>query len=317
MNIKKRIKKIINYYKYIPNLIRHLLYFILVLLSIKYPLTILIVLIIVGVTLLLSFIKNSAFMKQTKGNGIIYGAKGAGKGILLNYRIRKDKTKPFCNVPYENSELLKDIGEYLNSISPLTIHSFINNEIKTIPKIKKFEGRNVYIDDINIYAPNWADSQLKKKYPSLPPMLAINRHLYNHYLIVTTQDRERPYKIIKELQTDFSIKALKTKGFSHFWNCLPFFRNYVYTKYIYHELPKSSDLLPFKGKGLINEGIKSIALSSGQSIKEVYKAKYGIIKYGFVFQRKKKIKYDTRYFHKVVYGYTSEEIVTIKKKGKP
>ena len=30
--------------------------------------------------------------------------------------------------------------------------------------------------------------------------------------------------------------------------------------------------------------------------------------------KKEKISYDTRYFHKVVYGYTSEEIVTIKKR---
>lgn len=313
MKLEQRLKKIKDYYKYIPNIIRHLLYLLIFVIGIKYPVIFLIALIIISITLLLSFIKNATFMKQTQGNGIIYGAKGKGKGILLNYRIRKDKTKPFCNIPYDNSELLEDIGEYLNSINPLTIHNFINNDIKTIPKIKKFEGRNVFIDDINVYAPNWADSELKKKYPSLPPMLAINRHLYNHFMIVTTQDRERPYKIIKELQSDFSIKALKTKGFSHLWNCLPFLRNFVYTKYIYHEQPKASDMLPFNALGAVNAGIKGAVLTSGQAQKEIYKSTYGIIRYGFVLQRKKKISYDTRYFHKVVYGYTSKEIVSIKK----
>lgn len=313
MKIKQRLKKIKDYYKYIPNIIRHLLYFLISILCIKLPVLIPILLIGMILFLLVSYIKGLTFMKQSEGNGIIYGAKGAGKGILLNYRIRKDKTKPFCNIPYENSELLEDIGEYLNSISPLTIDSFINNDIKRIQKIKKFEKRNIYIDDINVYAPNWADSQLKKKYPSLPPMLAISRHLYDHYLIVTTQDRERPYKIIKELQSDYSIKALYTKGFSHIWNCIPFLRNYVYTKYIYHENPEASNKLPFKAIGAVNAGIKHGLLTSGQAQKEIYKSTYGIIKYGFVLQRKKKIKYDTRYFHKVVFGYSSDEIVSIKK----
>ena len=57
-----------------------------------------------------------------------------GKGLLLNYRIYKDKTKPFCNVQYGNSELLTEPAEYLNSIDPLKVEDFINGTIKHIPK---------------------------------------------------------------------------------------------------------------------------------------------------------------------------------------
>jgi hypothetical protein len=252
--------------------------------------------------LLISKFKNNQLLKQAQGNGIIYGARGKGKGLLLNYIIRNDITKPFCNVEYNGAELLTNISEYFNSIAPLTIDDFILDTITPIEKNIKFEGRNVYIDDVNVYLPNWNDSQLKKKYPSLPPLLAINRHLYNAHCIITTQDRERPYKILKELQSDFSIKAVKTIGFSFIWNCIPFLRCFVITKYIYHELPKSADVLPFQGKALVNESIKDGYLTSGQATKSVFNSTHGIIKCGKVTQLKKNINYDTRYFHKLVFG---------------
>lgn len=251
------------------------------------------------------FFSNNRLLRLAKGNGIIYGGRGSGKGILLNHIIRKDKTKPFCNVPYRNSELLADISEYLNSIEPLQIKDFIDGKINYINKVDKFEGRNVYFDDINVYMPNWADNMLKVRYPSMPPMLAINRHLYNASCIITTQDRERPYKILKELQSDFSIKAIKTNGFGFFWQCVPILNNFVYTKYIYHELPKSADMLPFQSKGLVNSSLKHAYLTSGQATKDVYEATNGKISYGFVLQLKKNLGYDTRYFHKVVYGKTA------------
>lgn len=278
-------------------------------------------------------ISNNKMVRRISGNSIIYGGRGKGKGILLNYKIKKDKTKPFVNVPYfetldrergviidgltlketpykdgdyYHTELLKDITVYFNSIKPLTVEDFINGIDKTVEKNNIFEGRNVYIDDVNVYMPNWADSLLKKKYDSMPPFLAINRHLYNAYCVITTQDRERPYKILKELQTDGSIKAIKTYGFGDFWNMIPFLHFFVYTKYIYHELPKSVDMLPFNSKSIITESLKHGFLTSGQAIKEQYQATNGIISYGFTLQLKKNISFYTRYFHKIVYGVLPE-----------
>lgn len=303
--IKNSFKKIKNYYSYVPNLIRHIIIIVLLVLFIKYKLLFYIFIIGLFITFIYFLLSNKRLINEAQGNGIIYGGRGKGKGLLLNYIIKKDRTKPFVNVPYHNNEVLNDISEYLNSIEPLTIDNFINGITNYIPKVEKFEGRNVYLDDINVYLPNWADSQLKKKYPSLPPMLAINRHLYNAYCIITTQDRERPYKILKELQSDFSIKAVKSYGWGFIWNCLPILNKLVYTKYIYHELPSASDKLPFNGKGVINETVKGGYLTSGQATKEVYKAENGIIRYGRLLQLKKHIKYDTRFFHRVVYGKKS------------
>lgn len=293
--------------KYIYNLktydfVRYFLIFVMIVLGVKYSLLLLIYFIIIIGFAVFVLISNMKLLNRARGNGIIYGGRGKGKGLLLNYIIRKDKTNPFCNVPYGGAEFLPDIGDYLNSISPLSIDNFINNDIEYITKKDIYEGRNVYIDDINVYLPNWSDSILKKKYPSLPPMLAINRHLYNAYCIITTQDRERPYKILKELQGDFSIKAIKSRGWGFLWNCIPILHFFAYTKYIYHEMPKSADLLPFSAKGLINETLKHGFLSSGQATKEVFEATNGVIRYGRLFQFKRKIDYDTRYFHSIVFG---------------
>ncbi|MEM0173880.1 MAG: hypothetical protein QXI16_05175 [Sulfolobaceae archaeon] len=300
--MKKKLRKVLNYYRYIPNLIRHLIILIFAVLCVMFPLLIPILFLGVLLLVLYAYMKNKQFINQASGNGIIYGGRGKGKGLLLNYRIYKDKTKPFCNVQYGNSELLTEPAEYLNSIEPLKVDDFINGTIKHIPKIEKYEKRNIYLDDVNVYMPNWVDAMLKKKYDSMPPMLAINRHLYDAFMIITTQDRERPYKLLKELQSDFSIKAIKTYGWGHLWNCLPVLNYFVYTKYIYHELPKAVDMLPFQAMGVTNELMKTGYLTSGQATKEVYEATNGVIKYGFVLQRKKIINYDTRYFHQVVYG---------------
>lgn len=72
------------------------------------------------------------------------------------------------------------------------------------------------------------DNQLKKFYPSLSALLPINRHLYDAHMIITTQDINRPYKLLRELQTDFAIKAIKSHGFGWLWNAIPLLRLFNY-----------------------------------------------------------------------------------------
>ncbi len=294
--------KIVSRYKKKYNIVHDILVLGIGVLTVFFPWLLIIYIIGILIALVVAYFANSRFTKQATGNGIIYGGRGKGKGLLLNYRIRKDKSNPFCNVRYGNAELLDNPAEYLNSISPNDTNTFINGQVKIIEKNNKFEKRNVYIDDVNLIMPNWSDSELKKKYTSMPPLLAINRHLYDNFMIITTQDIERPWKILRELQGDFSIKAIKSFGFGFLWNCIPILRYFAYTKYIYHELPKSSGMLPFKAVGAVNEVAKHGYLTSGQATKEVYEASNGVIKYGFVLQLKKYIDYDTRWFHEVVFG---------------
>jgi hypothetical protein len=277
----------------------------LLIFSLLYP----IILVILGIGLLLfgiyAFIKNKKFESQAVGNGIIFGGRGKGKGLLLNKRINTDRNnKHFCNIPYNKKTELIDIKEYIDSIIPNTTENFINNNIQVVKKVNKFEKVNVYWDDVGVYAPNFMDNQLKKFYPSLSALLPINRHLYDAHMIIITQDINRPYKLLRELQTDFAIKAISSHGFGWLWNAIPLIRFFSTTKYIYYENNNSAvnGLLPFHAKGVVNDTIKHGLLTAGQATKEVYEAQHGNIRYGRIFQLKKNINYDTRYFHQVVFN---------------
>jgi len=255
------------------------------------------------VLILYYLLSSLSFKKLCTGNGIIYGGRGKGKGLLFQKRINFDK-KAFSNIDYGSSVEVIDPIEYIQSIGNNTIIDAILGNIKIVTKIEKFEGVNFYLDDTTIYFPNFEDNLLKKTFPSMPLTLAVNRHLYDAFMLINVQSAERPYKILRELQTDFSIKALKTYGTSSFWQAIPILRNYMGVKYRYYEEEKAREegVLPFSGVGLVNKGAKHVYLTSGQSTKEVHLAKYGKVLQKRVWINRKHIYYDTRYFHKVFYG---------------
>lgn len=294
--------------------------FVYMFLLIKYTLiTIVATLILAIIMYLYVEAHNKRFVKECSGNGIIAGGRGKGKGLLLNKRINADK-EHFCNVPYNEKTTVINIKEYIDSIAPNTTDNFITSSVEVVKKIDKFEGRNIYWDDVAVYAPNFMDSKLKKHYPSLSALLPINRHLYNAFMIITIQDFNRPYKLLRELQIDFGIKAIKTLGtYTHkIWNAIPILRHFIYTKYIYYENVDSAQkgLLPFNAKTVLTETLKHGYLTAGQATKEQYEAVNGKIKYGFVMQRKSVVKYDTRYFHELVFGETANEALKRMKEEK-
>lgn len=309
----KKLKNIIyNYYNDIKKMatIQKTIYFTIIILYtyllIRFNIyTLLITLILLIIFYIWARYNNNNFIKQCSGNGVIFGGRGKGKGLLLNKKINSDGFH-FCNVPYNDKTILINIKEYIDSIQPNTSHNFITNSVQQIKKIDKFEGKNIYWDDVGVYAPNFMDNELKKYYPSLSCLLPINRHLYNAYMIISVQDLKRPYKILRELQTDFAIKAIKTIGTKNsiIWNSIPILRKLIITKYIYYENIDTAEkgLLPFNAKTVLTELSKHGYLTSGQALKEQYEATYGQIRYGFVIQRKSKVNYDTRYFHQIVFG---------------
>jgi len=63
------------------------------------------------ITVVFILYRNSKIRKWTKGNGVIFGNRGSGKGLILNYLIRKDKTKPYSNVPYGDKTENINVGE--------------------------------------------------------------------------------------------------------------------------------------------------------------------------------------------------------------
>lgn len=293
-----------NYFSYVVYFSILLVVFVLFL---KFPFyTFLVLAAFVVLFFLYALYSNSKFLKNSSGNGIIFGGRGKGKGVLFQKKINSYK-KVFSNVPFGKNTEIINIKDYIQSIGDNTIFDSINNTIKVVKKVEKYEGVNIFWDDLSVYAPNFLDNDLKKIYPSLPLTLAVNRHLYNAFMLISVQDRNRPYKILRELQTDFSIKALKTYGFGNFWSSIPFLRFIVCVSYRYYEEVKSAEngVLPFKALGLVNEGVKGAYLTSGQATKEQFKAENGVVFNGRIFMFKSSLTYDTRYFHTLFFGCKS------------
>lgn len=262
-----------------------------------YPTLILIIKLIVK-------IKHMQFHGFVEQNTIIHGGRGKGKGLLFQFSINHQK-KANVNIPYgPNTDVLQPI-EYFNSIKPNDSEKMVEGQVTVINKRKEWEGVPYYLDDTAVYFPNYNDNQLKKIYPSMSLFIPIQRHLYNTYTVINVQDINRVYKILRELQTDGYIKALKTIGKGYIWSKLPVFRKYMVVKYRYHENIDSAinNRLPFEKMGIINRATEGVLTTTPSALKEMYQGQNGVIKDGFIFIKKKHLYYDTRHFHEKMFGY--------------
>jgi len=263
----------------------------------------LVYIIIIPLWLLIKLISYLKFKKLVSKSIIIYGPRGAGKGILFNVAIRYYDAV-LSNMDYGLNCTIVSPYDYFESINPNSFKNAITNEWVTVEKNHFFEGKPYFLDDTSVYFPNTEDSYLNKTYKSLPLTVTVLRHLYNVPLIINAQDLERPYKRLRELQLDGYLKALRTIGFGFISSRLPIIRKYAITSYRYYETLNSSlsGLLPFSKLGIINSGSDGLYTTTASALKKQYDATNGTIFEGTVFIKKKHLSYDTRYFHSVIFG---------------
>jgi len=200
--------------------------------------------------------------------------------------------------------------EILNEITkkPVTYTEFINGSPILAKKVEWAEGLQLILPEAQLGLPNTEHNTLDKKYPWLPVFISLAGHLYDMEIIINSQEFERPWVKIRN-QQDYYINAVKTfpqaKGFmDRIRMYLPIIRNGLIQKvriYQKHESAKQG-LLPFDALGLINETSKNVVLTAGQATKENYEATHGDIKEVIIFTRFSDIRYDTRFYHEVVFG---------------
>src|SRR5690554_2564020 len=94
--IKNRIKnnQYFNYIKGLENWQRFIHFGVIIfmlIINILYPWLLILELLGLFIFTIYVLFKNNAFCKQAYGNGIIFGGRGKGKGLLLNKRINTDK----------------------------------------------------------------------------------------------------------------------------------------------------------------------------------------------------------------------------------
>ena len=284
------------------------------------------------------FITNLHFVGKMKNNSThIYGFKGCGKDLSVQdyvfLRFGKKYHKQCKKLKYDKTLIYSYYSEHPNYLSltdygygckivkltdfelfnqlnkkDLNYNDFINDIPISCKKNDFFEGKQLIISEAQLGLPNTESNALDKKYPWLPVFVALSRHLYNMNIIINSQEFDRPWIKVRN-QQDLYIRCLSTfpRGGSFFSRISPFIpilRKYVITTIrVYNERQSAeNNLLPFSAKGLINEGVKTAYLTSGQATKEQFEATNGKIEKMILFTDKKYIVYDTRVYHSIIFG---------------
>lgn len=218
-----------------------------------------------------------AYLKKIKEDSlIVFGKKGKGKTLLFSEMTRMDK-KGFLS----NTDFKRKKGTIINpgeiTVKPNTWESVLNGDYCKIEK-KEWESKPVYLDDAGIFFPNFADSLLKRSYPSMPIAFAVWRHLYNAPIHINSQDVNRVWKMLKEQQNG-AIQCRKTVRIGPF--------AFIHCTYYSHLESAAKELLPMK---------ETIFNKYNKAELNLYNANNGIIKDFVIFAPTWRNKYDSRYF---------------------
>lgn len=258
---------------------------------------ILIAVIVLSVIILIFFIRAWLFGRHVikgfeNGNTIVDGHKGKGKDLVFQYVINKRRKSYYSNIDYGGKYEHLELKEI--SVTPNTYENFIQGNIQEV-KRRFVEKKDIYISDGGVYLPSYADSTLHKAFKSLPLYYPMSRHTANHNIHVNIQNCARLWKPLKE-QADFFVHI---KGRLK----LPFF---IFVHAITYDKEESAEkvLMPMKNR-FFNKYSKAEV--------DLFRAQNGEIKMGWLIIRKKKIKYDTRAFEKIIYGNQSRIIETAEK----
>lgn len=223
----------------------------------------------------------------SNSNVIVFGLKGCGKDLIFNKVINARDVNCYANIPY-NKELctIKQIQDF--SISPNTFQEILENNITVIDK-KNAENTDYYISDGGNFLPSQYAATLVKLYPSLPAYYSLSRHLTNSNIHINSQYLGRVWDKLRE-QAGIFIKAVKTTRVFGF----------LITRFIYYDRYDAAlrQVDPYK-QSLLNSESKANA--------EKFAADNGTVKEYMIIQRIKTVYYDSRYFHRLIYGYNSPD----------
>lgn len=231
---------------------------------------------------------NYIVSKFSNNNVIVFGPKGSGKDLVFQTVIASRKKRYLSNIPYGGDYDLvtpKDI-----SVSPNTYNHLINGSVVEISK-KHYEGVDVYFSDGGIIFPSQYDNVLSKLYPSFPIYYALSRHLYNSNVHINTQALGRIWLKIRE-QADHYI--LCRRSFKFLW--------WFFIKVTYYDTYSSAEgklrpmVVPWSVP-IFGPKYKEL-----KALKEQFEATNGIIRSMWLFVPRRRVKYDTRYYHKVFFG---------------
>ncbi|MBO5870017.1 MAG: hypothetical protein J6Q89_04635 [Clostridia bacterium] len=235
--------------------------------------------------------RNKAFIleKFIKGNIIVAGKKGKGKDLFFNYVINARKSKCRSNIQFNPNLCEKTDLDYLTlkdeNGKQLEYSDFLNGKFKPIKKDID-ECVDYYISDGGVFLPSQFQAELCKKYPSLPITYALSRHLARMNIHANTQNLNRLWDKLRE-QADGYFIMRKSINLGLF-----FLQKTTYYDDYHRAL---SNLRPFHSNRLLSS-------KENKALAENFRAQNGLIMDLWIIQPNKRIAYDTREFHKQIYG---------------
>jgi hypothetical protein len=199
----------------------------------------------------------------------------------------------------------------------ITYDDVLTGRVKKMLIIKNvdFEGLDLYISDAQIGLPNTEHNSLDKMFPWLPVFIALSGQLYNMNIVVNTQEYIRLWTKLRG-QQDAYFRALKTVPLNKskvqkIWHHLPILKKYIFIKVRYFEEQQSAEqnILPFKAPAVVDRAVKPLHLGAGLATKEQFDATYGKIKDLWTVIRIKDIRYDSRIYHEILFGYKAPKSI--------
>ncbi len=251
---------------------------------------------IISIYLLFKYLSMKSINKYITNSTLIVGAKGSGKDLITQnivYSNYKKHNFLSVNVDYGYNTEVVSFNDFKLKNSYL---NFINNNLLCESLKEDFEGKSLIISDCGIYLPSQYDKELSKAFGWLPIFIALSRHLYDMPIIANVQHQGRIWVKLRE-QFDFYIKCKNTKSFK-----VPILHRFLITRCICYEnlIALDNGVLPFSSPiGLISQN-NPLYSTSPSTMKKIFENQHGFIKEIFFITRKKKIKYDTRHFKKLL-----------------
>lgn len=237
-----------------------------------------------------------------RGNCIVAGHKGSGKDLAFSYVINKREKKGashYSNTRYTSQTEIKQVSDF--NIDPNTYHNFLHNKVVPVEKTLK-EECDYYLSDGGLYLPSTYQAELCKLYPSFPLFYATERHLLNSNFHANVQNLQRLWDKLRE-HADY------------YFNCcgsIRIGRRTFIQKIRYYDKYESAiaNVLPFKVDYFLLFKDKR-----QEALKHQFDAQNGEVRYLYILNRLPKTHYDTRHFHKLIYGYPAP-VKEKKKRGK-
>jgi len=215
------------------------------------------------------------------GNVITFGKKGNGKDVVHAMVIHLRKKGHYSNIPYDKNTIILAPAQY--SVGLNDYKNFISGNVIKCKKLL-LEGYDYYLSDGGIVLPSQYDTFLDKQYPGFPIAYALSRHLWGSNVHVNSQALDRVWKKLREQADNFVMCRSCTNLGTHLLVSVR-----IYEKYS----TALQGLAPMKN---------SFLNKYARAEYNLYKAQNGSIEDLLLFVPKKWLKYDTRYFHQVLFG---------------